>query len=500
MRLQVLLPRSRGRRTKNKALADNPMPRSLCPQSHEPICFHRRWELLLCSSCAAEGTHRRCSFLRNTTTHWECDGCAGLGTGKRPSTRLSPGWRPGKGWQQVPMVAMAEPLSSRRAGGTCRALDRPASPDSLQRQLGDHRLTARRDWGLPIALRHLRPALKAGKHQDRPTATWHRRPTAPALRGSGLSRGSPALEGSSRSSPSGPDRLREHSRLQCRVQTPYTRQRRRQVSSRVPAPSAESSSSSQAALGPSHTSAAPETTNPRTESEGALGQSPTSPLETSNPGTESQEASGQSHGFPAPEPCSTYTESQEASGPSHSSQAPQTSSANTDGSGLSRGSPVLEGSSRSSPSGPDRLRECTRMRSQAQTPYTRTRRCRESSRVPAPSAESSTTSQAALGQSNSSTAPETTNPRTESQEASGQSPTPPLESSNPGTENQAASGPSHDSLAPQTGSPNNEGSGLFRGSAALEGSSRSSPSGPDRLRERTRMRRRAQTPYTRTRR
>ncbi|XP_021237604.1 PHD finger protein 7-like, partial [Numida meleagris] len=44
------------------------------------------WQLILCSSCAAEGTHRQCSYLSNTTNSWECDSCAGLGTGKRQST------------------------------------------------------------------------------------------------------------------------------------------------------------------------------------------------------------------------------------------------------------------------------------------------------------------------------------------------------------------------------------------------------------------------------
>ncbi|NXP38179.1 PHF7 protein, partial [Leiothrix lutea] len=34
------------------------------------------WELLLCSSCAAEGTHRRCSGLTARRTNWECDSCA----------------------------------------------------------------------------------------------------------------------------------------------------------------------------------------------------------------------------------------------------------------------------------------------------------------------------------------------------------------------------------------------------------------------------------------
>ncbi|XP_051626057.1 pineapple eye protein-like isoform X1 [Manacus candei] len=34
------------------------------------------WELLLCSSCAAEGTHRYCSSVPNSITSWECDNCA----------------------------------------------------------------------------------------------------------------------------------------------------------------------------------------------------------------------------------------------------------------------------------------------------------------------------------------------------------------------------------------------------------------------------------------
>ncbi|XP_039243791.1 PHD finger protein 7-like [Pipra filicauda] len=46
------------------------------------------WELLLCSSCAAEGTHRHCSGLRTSITSWECDGCAGLGTSSRVDSRL----------------------------------------------------------------------------------------------------------------------------------------------------------------------------------------------------------------------------------------------------------------------------------------------------------------------------------------------------------------------------------------------------------------------------
>ena len=48
----------------------------------QPFCFPRPWQLLLCSSCAAEGTHRRCSYLSNRVNSWECNSCAGVGTGK----------------------------------------------------------------------------------------------------------------------------------------------------------------------------------------------------------------------------------------------------------------------------------------------------------------------------------------------------------------------------------------------------------------------------------
>ncbi|XP_032555430.1 PHD finger protein 7-like isoform X5 [Chiroxiphia lanceolata] len=52
----------------------------LCPGGRQEAEEEGSWELLLCSSCAAEGTHRHCSGLRDSITSWECDGCAGLGT------------------------------------------------------------------------------------------------------------------------------------------------------------------------------------------------------------------------------------------------------------------------------------------------------------------------------------------------------------------------------------------------------------------------------------
>ncbi|NWQ73397.1 PHF7 protein, partial [Columbina picui] len=47
----------------------------LCPGGREHVDEEGPWQLVLCSSCAAEGTHRGCSYLWNSTTSWECDSC-----------------------------------------------------------------------------------------------------------------------------------------------------------------------------------------------------------------------------------------------------------------------------------------------------------------------------------------------------------------------------------------------------------------------------------------
>ncbi|XP_025915296.1 PHD finger protein 7-like, partial [Apteryx rowi] len=53
-----------------------------------PIPF-RLWELLLCSSCASKGAHRRCSGLGNATASWECNECAGLGPASSAQSELA---------------------------------------------------------------------------------------------------------------------------------------------------------------------------------------------------------------------------------------------------------------------------------------------------------------------------------------------------------------------------------------------------------------------------
>ncbi|NXN71253.1 G2E3 ligase, partial [Himantopus himantopus] len=71
--------------------------RCLCPGGREQAEERGPWQLLLCRSCAAEGTHRRCSSLSSSMASWDCDICAGLGTCKRQSK--APGC-PGAGARQ----------------------------------------------------------------------------------------------------------------------------------------------------------------------------------------------------------------------------------------------------------------------------------------------------------------------------------------------------------------------------------------------------------------
>ncbi|XP_067992857.1 PHD finger protein 7-like, partial [Melanerpes formicivorus] len=44
----------------------------LCPGGRGQAEEEGPWQLLLCSSCAAEGTHRCCSQLEDSTAQWEC--------------------------------------------------------------------------------------------------------------------------------------------------------------------------------------------------------------------------------------------------------------------------------------------------------------------------------------------------------------------------------------------------------------------------------------------
>ncbi|XP_032298474.1 PHD finger protein 7-like [Coturnix japonica] len=61
----------------------------LYPLGREQAEGEGPWELLLCSSCAAEGTHRRCSYLSNDADAWECKACAGVGTASSVNSEVT---------------------------------------------------------------------------------------------------------------------------------------------------------------------------------------------------------------------------------------------------------------------------------------------------------------------------------------------------------------------------------------------------------------------------
>ncbi|XP_064008709.1 PHD finger protein 7-like [Pogoniulus pusillus] len=86
----------------------------LCPAGREQAEEEGPWQLLLCSSCAAEGTHRSCSSLSDSAASWECQGCAGPGAaasarqaaagpeqGSAEPEGSSPAAAPGPVWQRV---------------------------------------------------------------------------------------------------------------------------------------------------------------------------------------------------------------------------------------------------------------------------------------------------------------------------------------------------------------------------------------------------------------
>ncbi|XP_042658517.1 PHD finger protein 7-like [Tyto alba] len=194
------------------------------------------WQLLLCCSCAAEGTHRRCSHLGTDTAIWECDSCAGLGTASSGSSEV------------------AGPIAESQSGsGPSHSSPAPE--------------TSSPSTGSTAALGS--SSHSAAGENSSPSSTG-------GQAASGPSQSSPAPESSSCSSPPGPDRLRDHSRSRRRAQKPYSRRTRGRGRSCAPAPRAESSSPAQPVPGCSRGSPVPETGSPSTASQLPAGSSPSS--------------------------------------------------------------------------------------------------------------------------------------------------------------------------------------------------------------------------------
>ena len=70
-------------RTEHERCAGRSLPWLTCSSRPQPLFFPRPWQLVPCSSCGAQSTHRECSYSSIRMNKWDCDRCAGLGTGKR---------------------------------------------------------------------------------------------------------------------------------------------------------------------------------------------------------------------------------------------------------------------------------------------------------------------------------------------------------------------------------------------------------------------------------
>ncbi|XP_054072435.1 PHD finger protein 7-like [Rissa tridactyla] len=213
----------------------------LCPGGREQAEEGGPWELLLCSSCAAEGTHRHCSSLSSSTASWECDSCAGLGTASSATSELAGPSTPG---QALPSgSSCGSPALEGSSGSSTPGPTRVRALSRAQRRAPDPysrpRRTRRTRSPAPApSAESSTPSLPGLDPSHRSPAPETSSPSTASQLPSGSSCDSPALESGSRSSSPGPVRIRGSSRVQRRAQNPYSRPRRRRGTSCAPSPSA----------------------------------------------------------------------------------------------------------------------------------------------------------------------------------------------------------------------------------------------------------------------
>ncbi|XP_030347227.1 serine/arginine repetitive matrix protein 2-like [Strigops habroptila] len=440
----------------------------LCPGGRSVAEEEGPWQLFLCCSCAAEGTHRHCSSLGYSHwVRWECDSCAGPSTSSGATSELagpsttSPA---ASGWSPASVELDSSSPSTSRQAASGQTLGPPAeefnsprtsSPAASGPSLGppgeefnspstSSQATSGQTLG-PLAeeFNSPRTASPAASGQSvGPSAEETSSPSNSGQMLSGPCHSSPVHEGSSHSSCPGPDRRRNATRISCQTQTPYTRPRRQRERSRPPAPCAESSTRSQAVPGLSRCSPAREIRTrctsrqqPSTSSRGsrALERSrssrstvpvrvrdrsrlqrrdqtpyirPRRLCESSRVPAAQAERSPRSQAVPR---LSQRPPGRESRRRSTSRQRPSTSSF---------GSAALEGSSNSRSTGPAQVRDRSPLQRRDQTPSTRRKRRRERSRTPGPRAKRCTSRQAVLGRSQRSPARATSSSSSESQESS----------------------------------------------------------------------------------
>ncbi|XP_048823706.1 PHD finger protein 7-like [Lagopus muta] len=215
------------------------------PRGREHAEREGPWQLLLCSSCAAQGTHRRCSNLSQSTASWECNACAGEGTASGSNSDL-PGYSTISQQEMEPSQGSATPERS-SSSTTSQA---PLGPADCSRMPESGGLSRQRRTDR----RRIRPRLHRDENgfnepQEHRGSSHN---AAPIAGSSALNSASQGTSESSRNSPAvGYNlRCRQGQRAQTRSRSPLQRRapdspsqpRRRQTrgSRQAPTQSAES--------------------------------------------------------------------------------------------------------------------------------------------------------------------------------------------------------------------------------------------------------------------
>ncbi|XP_021240113.1 PHD finger protein 7-like isoform X2 [Numida meleagris] len=226
----------------------------LYPGGREQAEREGPWQLILCSSCAAEGTHRQCSYLSNSTNSWECDSCAGLGTASSdntelagPSTASQRGLEPSNGSSE-PDNFSSRPASQAASGpphvsqlpehsdqpSECGTEQRTNCPRSRDNQVSSEQRRGRRGSRRRGSRR--RGSRRRGSRRAAAPRAQSSSHTSTRRRTSGSSRASPAATRRRRPRQQGRSRTRSRSPLQGRAPRSQSRPRRRHGSRQSPAP------------------------------------------------------------------------------------------------------------------------------------------------------------------------------------------------------------------------------------------------------------------------
>ncbi|XP_015705342.1 PHD finger protein 7-like isoform X2 [Coturnix japonica] len=197
------------------------------------------WQLLLCSSCGSEGTHRYCTFWATNGNSWECNTCAGAGTASHLNSDLASPSAPSQmvlgpshstsGPENIssgptsqaatgpsctshlPEPTVQPDVPAAEQGTTCPSLS--AGQDTTQQFQGRRRRRRARAAGAETCSRSPTRQRTARSSRSSPAAARTKRPRQ---RGTGRTRSRYPLQGRASGSQSQPQRQRGRSRTRAR--------------------------------------------------------------------------------------------------------------------------------------------------------------------------------------------------------------------------------------------------------------------------------------------